>query len=367
MVVHFKEFVPRVIRVIVCVLLLAAAAAVRGRLFGRDLAKTRVASEGAAQSAVQTMEDGVIVVNSSSLAPGVSGYGGPVPVEVTVKDGQVFQIRPVLPNDETPMFFGTLEAAGFWKRWDNLPLSVAVTSRFDAVTGATYSSEAALANIRAALAAAADIPPPAARGPAIPSSKTLAALAVLLASALLPLFTRSRGARTALLVLDIAVLGIWNGFFLSHARLVGWAGSCLPMDPVGLLGALLLLAMAFVYPLFGRPQHYCLQTCPFGAAQELAGRIPVHKWRLPPRLVHALTVFRRALWGVLMLLLWTGLASAWLDWELFAAFSFRAAPPLVTAFALATLVLAVFVPRPYCRFACPTGTLLKLSETFERE
>ena len=29
-------------------------------------------------------------------------------------------------------------------------------------------------------------------------------------------------------------------------------------------------------------------------------------------------------------------------------------------FALIMLVLAVFVPRPYCRFVCPTGTLLKI-------
>ncbi len=309
----------------------------------------------------------MVVVDSTTLAPQVSGYGGPVPVEVMVKDGQVFHVRPILPNDETPAFFNTLEASGFWKRWDSLPLPVAVTSRFDAVTGATYSSEAALANIRAALAAAAEAPPPPPARFAVPPAKVLAALAVLLATALLPLITRSQAARTVLLVLDVAVLGFWNGLFLSHARLVGWAGAGLPRDLAGLLCALLLLAMAFVYPLFGRAQHYCLQACPFGAAQELAGRIPVRKWSLPPRLVRALAAFRRVLWGGLMLLLWTGLASAWLDWELFAAFAFRAAPPLVTAFAIATLVLAVFVPRPYCRFACPTGTLLKLSETIERE
>ena len=96
-----------------------------------------------------------VTIDSTGLAPGITGFGGPVPVLVEVKDGVVAGVSPKLPNDETPGFFKRLEDAGLWKAWDGLPVEVAATARVDAVTSATYSSEAAIANVRAALEAAA--------------------------------------------------------------------------------------------------------------------------------------------------------------------------------------------------------------------
>ena len=102
----------------------------------------------------ETDAAGTIVIDSTGLAPGVSGFAGPVPVVVELKDGVVARVEPKLPNDETPGFFKRLEEAGLWKAWDGLPAEVAATARVDAVTSATYSSEAAIANVRAALASA---------------------------------------------------------------------------------------------------------------------------------------------------------------------------------------------------------------------
>ena len=197
--------------------------------------------------------------------------------------------------------------------------------------------------------------------------KPCAATLVLLLAAVVPLVTKSRRWRTVQLALDVGVLGLWSGSFLSTARLLGWAGSGLRGSAADWATALLLLSMAFLYPLFGRPSHYCLHACPFGAAQELAGRIPARKRTLPPRLVRALTAFRRGLWAALMLAAWCGAWTRWTGWELFGAFAWRAVPPLLLALAAAFLVLAVFTPRPYCRFVCPTGTLLKLAEANQPE
>ncbi|MBQ3809783.1 MAG: 4Fe-4S binding protein [Kiritimatiellae bacterium] len=191
----------------------------------------------------------------------------------------------------------------------------------------------------------------------------LAILAVLLLAAVVPLFAKSRRWRTVQLWLDVAVLGFWTGSFLSTARLLGWAGSGLPGGVFEWTVALLLLSTALLYPVFGRASHYCLWVCPFGAAQELASRIPARKWRLSPALVRRLTAFRRGLWAALALALLCGAWSRWTEWELFGAFAFLAVPPLVVAFALAFVALSVFVPRAYCRFVCPTGTLFKLAES----
>ena len=346
-------------------MLAAAAVARTGRIAGVSVAPSASGADAAA-SAVRVAEDGTRTAVSSALDVAVDGYGGPVPVQVEVRDGRVVSVAPVLPNGETPMFFGLLDEAGFWHSWDDLPVEEARALPVDAVASATYSSRAALANVRAALAALADggaaSPPPA--GLPLPSPGPVAALAVLLAAAILPFFprTRSRRWRTLLLVLDVAVLGVWNGLFLSLDRLLGWAANGLPGTPADAAAALLLLAMAFLYPLFGRASHYCLHACPFGALQELASRLPVPKPRLSPALVRALVAFRRLLWAAVMLSLWCGLEAPWTGWEPFGAFAWRAVPVSVTALAVATVALSAFFPRACCRFLCPTGTLLKTAE-----
>ncbi|MBQ7722075.1 MAG: FMN-binding protein [Kiritimatiellae bacterium] len=103
---------------------------------------------------LETVSSAPVVIDSTGLVPGVKGFGGPVPVEVEVKDGRVARVAPKLPNDETPGFFKRLEEAGLWRIWDGMPVEVAATAHVDAVTGATYSSDAAIANVRAALAVA---------------------------------------------------------------------------------------------------------------------------------------------------------------------------------------------------------------------
>lgn len=362
-----QDIASHLLRLAACALMLAAAAvAHNGRVAGFSLARGPSGGGAEAPSAVRTAPDGARVADSSALAVAVEGYGGPVPVEVEERGGRVAKVSPILPNDETPMFFGLLDEAGFWHSWDDLPVGEALTAKVDAVAGATYSSRAAAANVQAALGALVEGDAPrAAASPRRPPAETIATLAVLLAAALLPLFprTRGRGWRTALLVLDVAVLGVWNDLFLSLDRLVGWATNGLPGTPADAAAALLMLAMAFLYPLFGRASHYCLHVCPFGALQELASRLPAPRLRLAPGLVRALAAFRRLLWAAIMLSLWCGFAAPWTGWELFGAFAWKAVPPLVTALAATAVALSVFVPRAYCRFVCPTGTLFKIAES----
>ena len=112
-------------------------------------------AENTRHSSLVTRHSETAVIDSTGLVPGVTGFGGPVPVTVELTNGVVARVAPKLPNDETPVFFARLEAAGLWQAWDGLPAEVAATTRVDAVTSATYSSEAAIANVRAALESAA--------------------------------------------------------------------------------------------------------------------------------------------------------------------------------------------------------------------
>ena len=90
-----------------------------------------------------------------------------------------------------------------------------------------------------------------------------------------------------------------------------------------------------------------------------SGKLSRRKLRITPRVLRVLTALRNLLWGVLMALLLTGTCSAWIDYELFTAFIYSSASVWVIVLAVLFLVLSVWVPRPYCRFVCPTGALMK--------
>ena len=63
-----------------------------------------------------------------------------------------------------------------------------------------------------------------------------------------------------------------------------------------------------------------------------------------------------------MFCLLTGIWVSWIDYELFTAFAVDVAPLGVVIAGGVFILLSVWIPRPYCRFVCPTGTLVKISQ-----
>ena len=244
-------------------------------------------------------------------------------------------------------------------------VSEAYTMPVDAVSGATLSSNAIIENARRGFAYASKH---IGQGTRIDLSvKFVVTLFVLLAGMILPIYFRAKKMRTAILVLDVVVLGLWSGTFISYSMHVGIASNGLPLTSIASLVPILLIIVAFIYPLFGKKAHYCTHICPFGAAQELANRIPCKNVRLGAKTIKALTEMRRILWWILTLLMLLGVCFEWMDYELFIAFIFSSAKNIIIVFAIVTLILSVFTPRPYCRFVCPTGYLLKLSFPHKRK
>lgn len=88
------------------------------------------------------------VINTTKLASDVKGYNGNVPVEIHLKDGKVQKVV-ALKNNETPSFFQ--KAAKLLTAWNGKTVKEASTMKVDAVTGATYSSNAIIYNVRRGL------------------------------------------------------------------------------------------------------------------------------------------------------------------------------------------------------------------------
>lgn len=88
-----------------------------------------------------------MVINTTDLCKDVSGFNGPVPVNIYVTGGVIDSIRP-LPNGETPRFFMRVEQSDLLKSYEGKTLQEAAVMTPDAVSGATYSSTAIITNIQ---------------------------------------------------------------------------------------------------------------------------------------------------------------------------------------------------------------------------
>ena len=367
-----KGIMIRLLSLVVVMLVLSAAAILRdGRIFGHDLRQTHAAVASVAQGSdtLSVQPDGTFVVNTRVLAKDVQGYGGPVPLKIHIdKDGRLTAIEAE-PNAESPSFFD--RAKELFSRWQGKTIDEAMAEDVDAVSGATFSSKAIIRNVQRGLAYAkqhglADGGKGAQKESAertVATGWTLGSIVALIAvllGAVVPLFTNNRRLHLVHLVVNVVVLGLWTGTFVSYTLFLRLFAGGVSLSAIGTLAApLLMLIVALLYPLAGRSGHYCAHVCPFGSAQELAGKLSRRKLRITPRVLRVLTALRNLLWGVLMALLLTGTCSAWIDYELFTAFIYSSASVWVIVLAVLFLVLSVWVPRPYCRFVCPTGALMK--------
>lgn len=370
-----KGIMIRLLLLVVVMLVLSAAAILRdGRIFGHDLRQTHAAVVSVAQGSdtLSVQPDGTFVVNTRVLAKDVQGYGGPVPLKIHIdKDGRLTAIEAE-PNAESPSFFD--RAKELFSRWQGKTIDEAMAEDVDAVSGATFSSKAIIRNVQRGLAYAkqhglADGGKGAQKESAehtVATGWTLGSIVALIAvllGAVVPLFTNNRRLHLVQLVVNVVVLGLWTGTFVSYTLFLRLFAGGVSLSAIGTLAApLLMLIVALLYPLAGRSGHYCAHVCPFGSAQELAGKLSRRKLRITPRMLRVLTALRNLLWGVLMALLLTGTCTAWIDYELFTAFIYSSASVWVIVLAMLFLVLSVWVPRPYCRFVCPTGALMKSVE-----
>ena len=388
-----KGFWARLLSLVVVVLILAAAAILRdGRILGHDLREAHEA-KALKNDTLEVTPDGAFVVNTKPLAKDVQGYGGPVPLKIHIKDGRVAAVEAE-PNAESPDFFN--RAKELLNHWQNKSVDEALAEEVDAVSGATFSSKAIIANMQRGLAYAkqhgqwgedgsvgalgtsaspieggsvgalgtsASPIEGGSVGALETSAPPIVALIVVLLGAVVPLFYNNRRLHLVQLAVNVVVLGLWTGTFVSYTLFLRIFAGGVSLSTIGALAApLLMLIVALIYPLAGRSGHYCANICPFGSAQELAGKLSRRKLRITPRVLKLLSVLRNLLWGVLMALLLTGTCTAWIDYELFTAFLYSSASVWVTVLAALFLVLSVWVPRPYCRFVCPTGALVKSVE-----
>jgi electron transport complex protein RnfG len=112
------------------------------------LAAMALMSAGKQDGAI-TKEDGVTVVNTTTIAKDVEGYNGPVPLKIYIKKNKIEKVE-VLKNQETPKYLVKVKNA-LLNAWDGLTVKEAKAKKVDGVTGATFTSEAIKENVQKGL------------------------------------------------------------------------------------------------------------------------------------------------------------------------------------------------------------------------
>ena len=91
-------------------------------------------------------EQGMMVINTTTLCANVKGYTDATPIKIYIKDGKINKIKP-LRNAETPKFWALIKKE-MLPKWDGMDVKKAAKAKVDAVSGATISSKALLKNVQ---------------------------------------------------------------------------------------------------------------------------------------------------------------------------------------------------------------------------
>ncbi len=314
-----------------------------------------------------------VVYRTGIYDDGTIGYQGPTEMLIAVsREGNLLaaKIRKSFDNEAYVDYVRTDKY--FWKTFIGKPLNELAESAsgVEGVSGATMTSQA----IAETLAVAAGKIQLTRNEQAVPKPSLLArftssvnfswaeiATVVILLLALgYHRFARQHKhwVRRIWLISTIVVLGVWAGNLLSLSLIAGWSQSGVGWQIAP--GLTILVIASLLVPPLTKANPYCSHMCPHGAIQQLirpkkSQRRHVHVSGIVQRVLKFIPAVTLAIaYAMLLFRPDTELAS----WEPFHAYLYPIAGVVTVVIAIASLIVASMVPMGYCRFGCPTGSLL---------
>lgn len=298
-----------------------------------------------------------IVINTSPSCNNYVAYAGRLPFIIGIDKEDKIKGTRLLKNYETPVYIRKLTIKKFFKRWDGLHYTEAIRKDVDIITGATLTTEVFIYSMQKRLALYAN--------EGFETDKNFKTLFKYLSSGIVILFalvsflfpSYFKKYRWILLVASIGVIGIWQGVFLSMQLFITWISTGIRIPAQIML--FILFVFAIVLPLFTNKSFYCHYVCPYGAAQELAGKIVKKKFRIKGLLAKILKYARKFYLVIIIGLLVFQIVADVSNLEPFNAFQIQMASVSILILAGFFLLLSVIITKPWCNYFCPTGVILE--------
>jgi uncharacterized protein with FMN-binding domain len=301
-----------------------------------------------------------------------NGYGGPMTLAVAVDpEGQVVGMS-IVDQKETPSYLKRVIEAGIPDELlgKSYQENFVLGNDVDAVSSATYTTQAMTESVRDASRSVADkqlgFEVPSVEKPKIVfgiPEFTLIALYAVGFFGHQKKFKYKKQIRWASMLTGLVVLGfIFNRpFTLSHVNqlLLGYW----PQWQTNLYWYFLLGGILFVFTVDNK-NPYCDWFCPFGAAQECMGAIGGAKTRSVGR-------FRDPLKWMTRIVVWAAIVIALLlrnpgvtSYEVFGTLFSLTGSMVQFALLGIVLVTALFIRRPWCTYLCPLKPVTDLYRIF---
>jgi ferredoxin len=174
---------------------------------------------------------------------------------------------------------------------------------------------------------------------------------------------RSRRGIVALSIFSLVYFGFWRKGCVCSIGSLQNVALALGNPAYGLpLTILAFFVLPLVVSLFAG-RSFCAGVCPHGVLQDLVLLNPL---KVPAWLEHGLGILPYLYLGAGLLFAATGSAFLICQYDPFVTLFRMDGRVLMVAAAIALLLLATVVGRPYCRFLCPYGALLKIGSAVSK-
>lgn len=105
-----------------------------------------VLSSAKGDDGVMTKENGMYVVNTTTLGKNVVGYVATTPLKIYIQKDKIVKVE-ALKNQETPKYNAKVKRLLLTK-WDGMKVKDVAKQKVDGVTGATITSDAFKKNVQ---------------------------------------------------------------------------------------------------------------------------------------------------------------------------------------------------------------------------
>ena len=327
---------------------------------------------GAKPGGAGSAEPRLAAAATQAAAPEVRGYGGPLNLLIGIDhEGRLTGVH-YLASQETPSYIDDVDTWLTGLAGADLAAGPLSLEHIDGMSGATVTSRAvfeAVNRTAARLSQAAFGSPTPRLDDTVPRSRLDLGFwsAVVLLALWLPAYLAgSDRARLLVLIGALAVLGVWLNTPITEVDLTNLLRGHAAGPTENPLRWLLLGFIALTSVLFG--QVWCGSLCPFGALQELLGRLGrrLRLRRYPDRRLDArLRLIKFVLLPALLVAVLASDEGTWAGFDpmqhVFGALKSGGMVSWMLALTLVVLAASVVYVRFWCRYLCPMGALLALA------